>query len=160
MTSSEGAILILPDGASRAELEDPKLLEEIREYAARYALQWCRSAGRDTLYLITAVFKSRSWTLGSFSNGSRGEEILVHRLSSDGSSSYRWECESSVDSPVPPTNNCYLNQTVLIKGFKMTVRWDWLPIIQRAEKAEWWLVCFLTSLWSTISRRWLSRIGE
>ena len=160
MTSSGGAILILPDGASRAELEDKKLLEKVREYSARYALQWCRSARRDTLYLIIAVFKSTSWTLGSFFNRSRDEEILVHRRSCAGSFSYHWVCETDMDNPVPPINNCYLNQTVLIRGFKMTVRWDWLPIIQRAEKAEWWLVCFLTSLRLTISRRWLSRIGE
>ena len=164
MTSSEGAILILPEGAIRVELEDKKLLEKIREYAARYALEWCKSAGRDTLYLITAVFKSNSWTLGSFFNGSCGDKILVHRRPDGGSGNdslpYHWQCQTNVDDQQGPKNNHYPNQTVLIKGFKMTVRWDWLPIIQRAEMAEWWLVCFLTSLWWTISRQWLSRIGE
>ena len=165
MTSNEGAILILPDGASRFELGDKKQLEDIREYVVRYALQWCRFTRQDTLYLITAAFKSKSWTLGSFYDGSHGDKILAHQYfdssGSDmtGSSSYRWECESNIDNPVSPRNNPYLNQTVLLKGFKVTVRWDWLPIVERAEGAEWWLVCFLSSLWSTILWRWLSQIG-
>ena len=167
MTSGEGATLILPDGAIRFELEDKKQLEKIREYVMRCALQWCRFARQDTLYLITAVFKSESWTLGSFHNGSCGDEILVHRRPCEssgndrpGSHRFHWECESNVDNPVSPRNNTYLNQTVLLKGFKMTVRWDWLPIVERAEKTEWWLICFLVSLWSTILRQWLSRMGE
>lgn len=132
----------------------------------RNALQWCRFAKQDTLYLITAVFKSKSWALASFHDGLHGDKILVHRRSCDRSGAdrtdsfnYHWECESNVDNPVPPRNNDYLNQTVLLKGFKMTARWDWFPIVEPAERAEWWFVCFLTSLWSTILRRWLSRIG-
>ena len=166
MTSNEGAILILPDGASRFEIADEQQLGKIREHVMRYALQWCRFAKKDTLYLITAVFRSKSWTLASFHNGSHGDKILVHRRACDsfgcdriGSSRYHWECESNVDNPVPPRNNAYLNQTVLLKGFKMTVRWDWLPIVERAEKIEWWFICFLASLWSAILRGWLSRIG-
>ena len=162
MTSSEGAILILPDGASRFELEDKKQLEEIREHAKKHALQWCRFAEQDALYLITAVFKSNSWTLGSFHNGSHGERVFIRRQFCDnsGSSVYRWKCESNVDNPVPPRINAYLNQTVLLKGFKMTVRWNWLPIVERVERSEWWLVCFLVSLWSAISQQWLPRVGE
>ena len=164
MTSSEGAILILPNGASRFEIGDEQQLEEIQEHIKKYALQWCRFAKKNTLYLITAVFKSNSWTLGSFHHGSHGEEILIHRRSCDraGFSTYHWKSESNVDNPVPPRNNDYLNQAVFLKGFKVTVRWNWLPMVERAEKTEWWLwlICFLTSLWSTISQRWLSRVGE
>ena len=161
-TSSEGAIFILPDGASRFELGDKRQLEEIREYVKKHALQWCRFTKQDTLYLITAVFKSKSWTLGSFHNGSHGDKIFIHRRSCDtsGSSIYHWKGESNVDSPVPPTNNAYLNQTVLLKGFKVTVRWDWLPIVERAERTEWWVTSFLASLWSTISQGWLPQVGE
>ena len=167
MTSGEGAILILPDGASRYELQDKQQLEEIREYVKKCALQWCRFSKQGTLYLITTVFKSKSWTLGSFYHGTRGNEILIHRrpchssgTDTTGASMYHWECETNVDNPVSPGNNAYLNQTVLLKGFKMTVRWDWLPIVERAERTEWWLVCFFTSLWSTILQRWLSPVGE
>ena len=167
MTSGEGAILILPDGASRYELQDKQQLEEIREYVKKCALQWCRFSKQGTLYLITTVFKSKSWTLGSFYHGTHGNEILIHRQSchssgtdTTGASMYHWECETNVDNPVSPGNNAYLNQTVLLKGFKMTVRWDWLPIVEHAERTEWWLVCFFTSLWSTILQRWLSPVGE
>ena len=131
MTSNEGAILILPEGASLFELED-KELQKIREYAARYALQWCRSANQDTLYLITAMVKSKSWTSGSFHYGFRGSKIFVHRQLCGDSVSYDWICEAGVDDPVTPINNSYLNQTVFIKGFKMTVR------TRGAEKATWW----------------------
>ena len=164
MTSNEGAILILPDGACQFGSEDKGLLEEMQEYAKEHAVQMCRFAKQDTLYLVTAVFKSKSWTLGSFHNGPHGGEILVHRQPCDGSNStatfmYDWECVTNLDDQEGPKNNPYTNQTVLIKGFRMTVRWDWLPIVERAEWADWWFACFLASLWSTISRR-LSRMSE
>ena len=105
------------------------------------------------------MYKSKSWTLGSFYDAPNENEIVVYRAcDSAGASTYKWEYESNVDDQQGPNNNSYHNQTVLIKGFKMTVRWDWLPIVERVERTEWWFVCFLTSLWSTISWRWLSRI--
>ena len=165
MTSNEGAILILPDGACQFGSEDKGLLEKMQEYAKEYALQMCRFAKQDTLYLITAVFKSKSWILGSFHNGSHGDKILVYRKPCDSSNStatfmYEWECETNLDDQEGPHNNPYMNQAVLIKGFRMTVRWDWLPIVERAERVDWWLACFLASLWSTVSRWWLGRVGE
>ena len=153
-TEKDGAILILPDGAILSELMDKGQLEKIREHVARCALRWCRFANKDSLYLLTAMYKSKSWTLGSFYDAPNENEIVVYRPCDSASvSMYKWDYKSNVDDQQGPKNNSYHNQTVLIKGFKVTVRWDWLPIVQQVEMTEWWLVCFFTSLW-----RWLSRI--
>ena len=130
MTSNEGAILILPDGASRWELDEAQV-QELETYVKKYALQMCRFAKKDTLYLVTAVVKSKSWTLGSFYNGSHGSEILVRRSSSNGNGTftYQWVSETNVDNQQGPQNNHYLNQTVLLKGFKIMRRGGWLPSI-------------------------------
>lgn len=161
-TSRAGAILILPDGATLSELQDKQQLERFREHATKCALQWCRFAKQDSLYLVTAVYKSKSWTLGSFYDGSPGKEILVDQQSCDstGTSVYDWEYQFNVDHQQGPGNNCYVNQTVIIKGFKITVKWDWLPVVERAERAERWFSRTLASLWSTMNSRWLSRISE
>ena len=78
MTSNEGAIVILPDGASRWEL-DKAQVQELKTYVNEYALEMCKFANKDTLYLVTAVFKSKYWTLGSFYDEFKGGQILVHR---------------------------------------------------------------------------------
>ena len=162
-TRGEGAILILPDGAVLSEIQDEDKLKQIRKHAERCASQWCAIAKRNSLYLITAVYKSKSWTLGSFEKGTPGKEILVQRQSCNDSgtdSTYEWKYEINVVPQQGPGNNYYVNQTVLIKGFKMTVMWGLLPIVEQVEKTRWWITNFFLSLWSTFSQRWLSPVGK
>ena len=78
---------------------------------------------KDSLYLLTAVYKSKSWTLGSFRDASKGSEILVTRpCDSTGISMYKWQYQSNVDDQQGPKNNFHFNQTVLVQGFNMTMR--------------------------------------
>ena len=129
-TEREGAILILPDGASRWELDEAQV-PELETHVKKYALQICRFAKEGPLYLVTGVVKSKSWTLGSFCNGSGGSEIFVRRSSSNvnGTFTYQWVSETNVDNQQGPQNNHYLNQTVLLKGFKIMRKGGWLPSI-------------------------------
>ena len=160
-TSKAGALLILPEGATLFKLEDKQKLEEFRQHAVQHALQWCRYARRDSLYLITAAYKTKTWTLGSFYDGSLGGKILVHRQSHDGTAMYRWQYQFNVDDQQGPGNNCDVNQTVLMKGFKITVRWDWFPVIERVERSERWFARVLAPLWLIRKfRKWLSQTSE
>ena len=135
-------------------------MDKIRARVARCADRWCNFAKKDSLYLLTAVYKSRSWTLGSFYDGSKDDEILVYRSGDNTSNSeYKWKYQSNVDDQQGPKNNPYLNQAVLVKGFKMTVRWR-LHIVERVERPEWLFICILASLWSAVSWQWLNRIRE
>ncbi|KAF8549329.1 hypothetical protein OG21DRAFT_1556148, partial [Imleria badia] len=68
LSSSGGALLILPEGAERHELRNHRLFFE---EATRHGDDWYRFAeerlGRmishDSLYLITGFYKARSWSL-------------------------------------------------------------------------------------------------
>ena len=167
MTFKEGAVLILPDGAIRWEL-DKAHVRELETYVKKYALQICRFAKEGPLYLLTGVVKSKSWTLGSFSNGSDDSEILVRRRSSGGDSSngtdhfmYNWVCAVNVDDRDGPQNNNYVNQTVFIKGFRMTVKGGWFPIVEFAEWSDWWFARVLASMCSTLLRQqWVTRTSK
>ena len=167
ITSNEGAILILPDGASRWEL-DKAQVDELEAHVKKYALQICRFAREDTLYLVTGVVKSKSWTLGSFHNGSDGRKILVHRCSSGGDSNggtdpfmYDWVCEVNVDDQEGPRNNNYVNQAVLIKGFRMTVKEGLFPSAELGGWGDSWFARVLGSVYSTLlGRPWVTRASK
>ena len=160
-TTGEGAILILPDGAILSELQDREQLKNIRKHAEKYASQWCQIAGRNSLYLITAVYRSKSWTLGSFERGTPDKKILVHRQSCDSSRTgpmYEWNYEINVVHKQGPANNSYVNQTVFIKGFNMTVRRGSLPIVEWAERTQSWFSRVLIALCSTLLREeWMTQ---
>ena len=167
MTSNEGAILILPDGASRWELDEAQV-QELETYVKKYALQICRFAKKDTLYLVTSVVKSKSWTLGSFYSGLDGCEILVRRRSSGGDSNdhtgpcmYQWVHELNVDDQQGPQNNSYFNQTVFINGFRMTVREGLFPLVELGEWGDSWFARVLASICSTLLRGpWVTRASK
>ena len=103
------------------------------------------------------MYKSKSWTLGSFCDASRKSEILVTRpCNSAGISIYKWKYQSNVDDQQGPKDNFYFNQTVLVQGFKMTMRKGWLPW---SEWSEWWFARILAKLCLVVSQQWLTRIS-
>jgi len=125
-TSNTGAILILPSGAALSELQNKRDLDVFWDVATKCALPWCKFAGRDSLYLLTGVYTTSSWTLASFYKGWDGGEIRVahhHEKPGPETKTYKWRSQFEADFQPGPNNNRYENQTVLIKGFKMTVRW-------------------------------------
>ncbi|KAH0836403.1 hypothetical protein J3R83DRAFT_8003 [Lanmaoa asiatica] len=147
-TAKAGAILILPSGATLSETHNEQELEAFRKIAEKYALAWCGFAKRDSLYLVTGLHKTRSWTLGSFYKGFPGGEILVSHHTT-GSEAYNWTSAFEMDFQPGPRNNKYENQTIFIKGFRMTVRWNSFRAIAAASLA-------LPEALFVMSRRWLS----
>ena len=157
MTSSEGAILVLPDGAVLSELCEDEELEKLREHVAKYTLEICRWVKRGTLFLVTGVFKSKSWTLGSFYGGYRGAEIVVYRRSSrdTGTFMHYWEYETNVHAKQGPPDNNYYNQTVLISAFKLTSRNGWLPVVERVAQSMQSFPYVLAKMTSSLLRNYL-----
>ncbi|KAF8443199.1 hypothetical protein L210DRAFT_3355455, partial [Boletus edulis BED1] len=75
LSSKEGALLILPEGAERCYLRNQRpFLEE----AIHHAVDWYnfsehrlgRIISHDSLYLITGFYKTRSWSIASYQQAS------------------------------------------------------------------------------------------
>lgn len=135
LTSKEGALLILPEGAERYYLRNQRpFLEE----AIQHAIDWYdfaeqrlgRIISHDSLYLITGFYKARSWALASYQQSSGAGEVYAQfKATQVGggniTTSYTWETTHALDWRVGPSNQYYngtANQSVFIQGFKIAVR--------------------------------------
>jgi hypothetical protein len=112
--TSDGAILHLPNGASRLTC----LSNLLRSYAMTHALSWYtfavnnlhRSIPNGSLYLITGTDKTSSWMVGAFS-GAPAEDQVSLRLRPAGahegttSYSYFWATASAPVYRTGPGNN-------------------------------------------------------
>lgn len=137
MSSSEGALLILPEGAARYDLRNRRLFFD---EATRRAVDWYRFAeehlGRmishDSLYLITGFYKARSWSLAAFENAAGSGEFSAQcKVAQVGGGNiggtYTWETSRALDWRVGPVENYGIpNQSVFIRGFKIALRADFL----------------------------------
>ena len=164
--SKAGAVLILPSGATLHDLPQDKYkyyLRSFQEAATEHARLWCESSDQHSLYLVTGMYKTRDFILTSFNTGRPNQEMHVK------SGKYEWKCGFTVYSRTSPPSNKYENQTILIKGFRMTVRWS-LPVVEQVTQApsqisRWIasLIAFLAALlqvvFDTLSK-WLSRTSE
>ena len=135
LSSREGAVLILPEGAERYYLRNERLfLDE----AIQHAVDWYtfaeqrlgRIISHDSLYLITGFYKARSWSLAAYQQGAgAGESSARFKAVQVGggniATSYTWETTHSMDWRVGPSDQYYhgiANQTMFIQGFKIAVR--------------------------------------
>ncbi|KAF7345423.1 Tkl tkl-ccin protein kinase [Mycena venus] len=134
--SKQTGLLLLPDGASRWDLRPQQLF---RDYALKHAENWYtfvngnlrRMAGNGDLYLVTGVTKSTSWGVAAVENhSSEGKLSLKLKAAQigNGSATYTWEWESAGSSVnAGPRRRAGEeewrdNQTVFLRGFKVTVR--------------------------------------
>ncbi|KAJ7439337.1 hypothetical protein FB451DRAFT_149205 [Mycena latifolia] len=134
--SKETAILLLPDGASRWDL---RTLQVFRDYAFNHALSWYefvngelgRMIGNGDLYLVTGVTKSTSWSVAAVENQSGDGQVSLKlkatQVATAGAScAWEWEsASSSVNSGpqrLPGEESWRDNQTVFIRGFKVSLR--------------------------------------
>ena len=135
LSSQEGAVLILPEGAERYYLRNERLF---LDKAIQHAVDWYdfaeqhlgRIISHDSLYLITGFYKARSWSLAAYQQGAgAGESSAQFKAVQVGGSniaaSYTWETTHAMDWRVGPSDQYYngiANQTVFIQGFKIAVR--------------------------------------
>ncbi|KAF9463631.1 hypothetical protein BDZ94DRAFT_593306 [Collybia nuda] len=112
--SSEGAILHLPDGASRiispAELFRDTALHSAKNWYKFANVTLRRGVHNGALYLVTGFDKSRSWMVGSFSDASSDSRAsLTLDVACFGgarvSYSYAWETSSPAVFRTGPTQS-------------------------------------------------------
>ncbi|KAF5365229.1 hypothetical protein D9758_005429 [Tetrapyrgos nigripes] len=129
---SRGAVLMLPEGASRADYLN---LDGFRKYAAKNAPLWYQfvngtlglEAGCSSLYLLTGYDKSACWEAAEFSHPSKDQSFSIQftaGLSNSGrlTLSHSSLLRSPVSSRCSDPSNNLNNQSVFIRGFKITLR--------------------------------------
>ncbi|KAI9570852.1 hypothetical protein HD554DRAFT_2003079, partial [Boletus coccyginus] len=131
LSSSEGAFLILPEGAERHELRNHHLFLEA---ATHHGADWYRFAeekvgqiiANNSLYLITGLHKTTSWSLAAFEKTAGTAEYPVQfRVSQVGGNNITatctWDTTRALEWRIGPIDkNEILNQAVFIRGFKVT----------------------------------------
>ncbi|KAJ7493178.1 hypothetical protein B0H11DRAFT_2005227 [Mycena galericulata] len=134
---NQSALLHLPDGASTWDLRPQQVF---RDYALKHGQNWYafvnddlrRMVGTSSLYLVTGVTKSTSWSIGVVDDSSRGKISLKPEggQTRGATASFAWELgntSSSIHSGPhrnPGEESWRDNQTVFIRGFKVAVRSD------------------------------------
>ena len=132
LSSSEGALLILPKGAESYKLRKRQIF---RDVATQNAADWYKFAeqdlGRiithDSLYLITGLYKTSSWSVAAFHQATgTAESSAQFKASQAGGGndmSYTWETMRALDWRVGPQIDVGIpNQSVFISGFRIAIR--------------------------------------
>ncbi|KAH0832851.1 hypothetical protein J3R83DRAFT_11778 [Lanmaoa asiatica] len=172
LPSSEGALLVLPQGAEQYDLP---ILRIFQHEALQHAADWYDFAERrlnriidhDALYLITGFYKARSWSLASFPNVAGTNEFPVRfTVAQSPEWNYTWRHERPMDTRIglpDDLSNGIPNQAVFISGFKIAVSDEllvWKRITVKAvanpEQPEASNVVgrgsWLPNLWSNLAR--------
>ena len=119
----EGAILFLPEGASR---EDLIALDRIHAYASEHATDWYQYFSRYTnkglpngsVYIVTGTDKCKSWSMASFPLSFEQHDGVSARLTDGrwlGSNVHRKESRRRVED-IPYPNEC-----IFLRGIRMCI---------------------------------------
>ncbi|KAF9228829.1 hypothetical protein BS17DRAFT_744996 [Gyrodon lividus] len=135
-SSAEGAILVLPEDAGKADLAN---LGTFRTEALRNAESWYHFAyvnlGRadinnDSLCLITGYHKASSWSIAAFSDAGSDASLTAtftagEVFNGNITGAYSWQVANSLDWRVGPEeghNRNNRNQAVSIRSYKIALR--------------------------------------
>ena len=121
----EGAILVLPNGASRVDLVSRAPMED---YIKRNALRWYSTmVEREDLVIVTGADKCSSWGTACYSNVTGPAEMPLSFLPTDEGSpacEYDWETCHSIASHSGSSSEVGYpeNQCIFIRGYKTKLR--------------------------------------
>jgi hypothetical protein len=128
---TEGAVLVLPNGASS---EDLLYRQNLEEYIRRHAVHWYEhvygtiglEAAAGPLYLVTGYDKSDNWCLGSYSNAVSGTGMSLAFAPTDvaisGTVLFFSHVAGNIDTRIhQPREENRANQCVFIRGYKLTL---------------------------------------
>ena len=133
--ASEGAVLVLPKGATKYEAVNK---HRFQTHAARHAENWYKyilNEGRDisngSLYFVTECIKSVNWGVAVFYANSNTADNLRFIFDEE---SCRWVRRDKVEARIGPKPKDIIvsddeepNQCVFLRGFKIMLRpdiWD------------------------------------
>ncbi|KAJ3724081.1 hypothetical protein EV361DRAFT_224778 [Lentinula raphanica] len=131
-TTSEGALLILPEGARRLDyLHSKPLLDYALDHAASWFTHASEALGRITenrLYVITGVHKARAWGMAAFRNANPQDVALefVPKYSGENSTGFPEYDFRTCDSAVAANgaDDTYRQQSgsVFLRGWRISMR--------------------------------------
>lgn len=130
---SEGAILFLPDGASRKELQNK---EKFRGCALKNGAEWYNHAvqkfGRivanGSMILVTGCDKAASWGIASYRSETKNEVArfslkATEATKENASFAYRWETTRPASIRAGPSifGDKSENQCIFLRGYTISV---------------------------------------
>jgi hypothetical protein len=123
--SPKGAILILPQGASKEDIHEYAKEDFYNRLTDDVVFQWLDFAKTSSLSLVTGWVKSRSWGVAIVCNDSESTPLTFSAVNTgkELSGLYRWEGGIPGYSRAGPSMaSDSENQCVFLRGFKMTSR--------------------------------------
>lgn len=134
-SSKEGAVLLLPQGASRT---DTRKIPRFARYAIKHGLDWYKFANEEdfglengSLYLVTGCDKASAWGVASFYNASTEGEISLKFTAAQVASgrvscAWKWETYSPASVRSGPIRaegeeQRGKNQCVFVRGLKVAI---------------------------------------
>ncbi|KAF5389029.1 hypothetical protein D9757_005019 [Collybiopsis confluens] len=128
-TRSRGAVLMLPNGASRMNYQD-RALRLHAENNAEHWYQFADALGLEpqngSLYLITGFDKTCNWEAAAFSHPEQQQSLsLQFAVSGLGNGELRMVRSSAIQSGITSREHLgseVLNQAVFIRGYKIRLR--------------------------------------
>jgi hypothetical protein len=131
-STAEGAILMLPEGASRTDLRSTG---KFREYAIKHGVSWYQFVNgtlqeevhNGSLYLITGVDSATSYGVASFSDSSgdtgtiSASFLTIRDDASHLGRSYSWHTQGCIARRTGKSKEGTKNQCVFIRGFKIAL---------------------------------------
>lgn len=126
-SSQEGAVLVLPDGASREDLHEYMKQDFYNRLTDEIVLQWLEFARAPSIVLVTGWAKSRSWAVAAVSNSSKDRSMSLKfsavKASGGFFASFRWESSSPGHVRAgPSTPSVTDNQCIFLRGFRLSSR--------------------------------------
>ncbi|ESK91075.1 hypothetical protein Moror_9596 [Moniliophthora roreri MCA 2997] len=147
VNSTEGAILILPEGGTREDILNEDAFDD---YAAKNAISWYshvngtlgRRLGGNSLILVTGVDKTVAWGAASFSHAVKGTVCMTMVPNAHTQSKYWFNSVSCATAHSgPPRNNLkeanhledddIPDQCVFMRGIRVSVR---SPVLRMASR--------------------------
>ncbi|KAK7036645.1 hypothetical protein VNI00_011578 [Paramarasmius palmivorus] len=139
---SEGAILILPDGAARTDFLDEDRFEE---YAYKNAISWYiyangqlgRCIGGNSLMLVTGLDKAKTWGVASYTCSEPNTVQMDFVPGIRAATKYRFRNVGSATANTGPTRtpSDAQDQCVFVRGIRVAVRERGLHVDARSMKS-------------------------
>ncbi|KAG9318000.1 hypothetical protein JVU11DRAFT_60 [Chiua virens] len=136
ITSKEETSLVKSEHIEEDLSGDPRF----SKVASQYGHRWCENTGCRSVYLITGLYKTRSWSRAYFTH-QPGKVIATPQDGKSPTETYAWTAERGNVYNNGHTEESRINQTVFTRGFRIT----------RKDPAVWKDRSCLSNLWTLVT---------